>query len=73
MKIALATAAILAALSAPSFADTTGTDALGSDSGSFRLSQQDPVTAGVQHIMAQAVKPEGRKTAVRSYSLSYRR
>ena len=73
MKIALATAAILAALSVPSFADTTGTDALGSDSGSFRLSQKDPVTAGVQHIMAQAVKPEGRKMAVHSYGLSYRR
>ena len=73
MKIALATAAILVALSAPSFADTTGTDALGSDSGSFRLSQKDPVIAGVQNVMAQAVKPEGHKMAIRSYSLSHRR
>ena len=73
MKTVLASAAILAALAAPAFAETTGFDALGSDQGSFRLSQQDPVTAGVQHIMAQAVKPEGRKMAVHSYGLSYRR
>ena len=42
MKIVLATAAILAALAAPSFAETVGTDAAGSDHGSFRLSQVDP-------------------------------
>jgi hypothetical protein len=72
MKIALTTALILAALSAPSFAETTGTDALGSDAGSFRLSQKDPITVERQHIMAQGVKAEGRKMSVRSYSLSHR-
>jgi len=72
MKIALATAAILAALSAPSFAETTGTDALGSDNGSLRLSQKDPITVEPQHIMAQALKAEGRKVTVRTYSLTHR-
>ena len=56
MKTLIATAAILAALSAPSFAETAGTDALGSDHGSFRLSQQDPSTAERQQAMAQDVK-----------------
>ena len=55
MKTLIATAAILAALSVPSFAETTGTDALGSDHGSFRLSQQDPITVERQHLMAQGV------------------
>jgi hypothetical protein len=56
MKTLIATAAVLAALSAPSFAETAGTDARGSDHGSFRLSQVDPITAQRQHAMAQGVK-----------------
>jgi hypothetical protein len=72
MKIALATAVILAALSSSSFAETAGTDALGSDMGSLRLSQKDPTTIEPQHSMAQAVKTEGRKVSVRSYSLTRR-
>jgi hypothetical protein len=56
MKTLLAAATILAALSAPAFAETAGTDARGSDHGSFRLSQQDPITAERQHAMAQGVK-----------------
>ena len=60
MKTALATAAILVALAAPSFAETAGTDTLGSDNGSFRLSQKDPLTVERYQAMAQAVKIEGR-------------
>ena len=64
MKTVLATAAILAALAAPSFAETVGTDAAGSDHGSFRLSQVDPSATAPQKIMAQQVK----KVSARSYS-----
>jgi hypothetical protein len=68
MKTIIATAAILAALSAPSFAETAGTDALGSDHGSFRLSQKDPSTASGQLSMAQHVK-----MSTHSYGTSRRR
>jgi hypothetical protein len=68
MKTILATAAILAALAAPSFAETTGTDTLGSDKGSFRLSQKDPLTVERHQAMAQAVKIEGRKMSARGRS-----
>jgi hypothetical protein len=61
MKTLIATAAILASLSLPSFAETTGTDARGSDNGSFRLSQQDPLTLARQNFIAQAVKAQGAK------------
>jgi hypothetical protein len=64
MKIVLATAAILAALAAPSFAETVGTDAAGSDQGSFRLSQVDPSALDLQQVRAQDVK----KMSTRSYS-----
>ena len=60
MKSIIATAVILAAFSAPAFAETTGTDALGLDHGSLRLSQQDPVTAGGPFAMAKEVKMTAR-------------
>jgi len=68
MKTALATAAILVALAAPSFAETAGTDTLGSDNGSFRLSQKDPLTVERHQAMAQAAKIEGRKTSAHGRS-----
>jgi hypothetical protein len=60
MKTIIATAALLAALSVPSFAETTGTDARGSDHGSFRLSQQEPSAVSGQLSMAQGVKMSAR-------------
>ena len=68
MKTIIATAAILAALSTASFAETTGTDALGSDHGSLRLSQKDPSTASGRLSMAQYVR-----TSAHSYGTDRRR
>jgi hypothetical protein len=64
MRTIIATAALLVALSAPSFAETTGTDARGSDQGSFRLSQKDPNIESGQLSMAQG------KVLVRSHRTS---
>jgi hypothetical protein len=66
MKTLIATAAILASLSLPAFAETTGSESRGSDNGSFRLSQRDPLTLARQNIMAQAVTVQGGKMWKRS-------